>query len=158
MTVWGNVWNISFDPDTEDRSCSISKQDINKLQILQNKTLRLLTGLDYSTPVSVLFTKTNQLSTHQLIAYHTACQMFNIFLNKLPSYHYDRLFTRDNVRESRVEVNMINFNLGLAKGSFFYQGPRIWGRLPSHVRNSANLVSFKTGCRKWIRDNIAIRP
>ena len=150
MTVWGKVWNVSFDPDTEDRSCSISKQDINKLQILQNKTLRLLTGLDYSTPVSVLLTKTNQLSTHQLIAYHTACQMFNISLNKLPSYHYNRLFTRDNARESRVEVNMINFNLGLAKGSFFYQGPRIWGRLPSHVRNSANLVSFKTGCRKWI--------
>ena len=53
---------------------SISKEAMRKLQVCQNKIMRLISGLDYLTPTNVLLEHTNQLSVHQLVAYHTAFQ------------------------------------------------------------------------------------
>ena len=46
ISVWGSVWNLPGVLDIERRhSPALSKDDHNKLQILQNKVFRLATGL-----------------------------------------------------------------------------------------------------------------
>ena len=159
ITVWGRVWNITNN-DNPERSNTISKKEMKKNQILQNKTMRLLTGMGYDTPVKTLLKKCNQLSVHQLVAFHTACQTYRIYTEKLPHYHYNRLFQNENEdgRNTRSKMKPIDFELSLAKGSFFFQASKIWGRLPSHIRNMPKLKSFKTSCRKWIQENIDINP
>ena len=96
ITVWG---------------FNLTKEEIRKLQVLQNKTLRLISGMEYGTPTSSLLKATNMLSVHQLVAYHTACLIFKIKQSKLPSYHYNRLFPeaiRDNQAGTRCDDSNIH--------------------------------------------------
>ena len=90
--VWGGIWNI---PGTVDNSIrtSITMKDMKRLQVLQNKTMRLETNLDFQTPTSDLLKQTGKLSVHQMVAYSTSVQMYNISRTYEPSYHYERLFT-----------------------------------------------------------------
>ena len=96
ITVWGKIWNLT----DNDRGSSLTKSELYKLQVLQNKTLRLISGMDYDTPVSTLLKVCNELSVHQLIAYHTACQVYKIHTTKEPVYHYNRLF-HDNSEKQK---------------------------------------------------------
>ena len=86
------IWNI---PGTVDNSIrtSITMKDMKRLQVLQNKTMRLETNLDFQTPTSDLLKQTGKLSVHQMVAYSTSVQMYNISRTYEPSYHYERLFT-----------------------------------------------------------------
>ena len=47
ITVWGRVWNIPGNTDDEVRSPSLTKDDIKRLQVLQNKCLRILMMVYY---------------------------------------------------------------------------------------------------------------
>ena len=50
ITVWGAVWNLPGVMDDQVRSItSISKEDMRRLQVLQNTVLRLETGLGWYT-------------------------------------------------------------------------------------------------------------
>ena len=76
ITVWG---------------FSITKEELRKLQVLQNKCMRLISHSSYDTSRTELLTKCNQMSVKQLIIYHTACQTFRIYSAKYPIYHYQKL-------------------------------------------------------------------
>ena len=150
ITVWG---------------FNLNKEELRKLQVLQNKILRLISGMDYDTPVPTLLKVCNELSVHQLIAYHTVCQVYKIQRTKEPMYHYNRLFgdqsekqNRTKIRGSEMSAKQIEFDLSLARGSFFYQGSRIWNLLPHNIKISKNLRKFKINCKKWIQNNISIKP
>ena len=131
---------------------SISKETMRKLQACQNKVLRLISHRDYETPTSELLTICNQLSVHQLVAYHSACQVYKISMSKLPNYHHNRLFNEDN-SDRKVE-----FHLSLAKSNFFYQSSKLWNNLPPEVKQAPNITHFKKLCKSWIKANVPIRP
>ena len=154
ITVWGGVWGLY--EQENNVNTSISKEAMRKLQVCQNKILRLLTGLDYETPTKVLLEKTNQLSVHQLVAYHTACQLYKISKSQLPAYHFNRLFRKNE--NGIVECKNIQFNLTLGKSNFFYQSSKIWSALPVELKEAPTIHSFKRKCRIWTKSNISIRP
>ena len=52
------IWEISGQ-QINIRGTLISKKAMKKLQVLQNKALRLLSGLDYSTPTETLLKHCN---------------------------------------------------------------------------------------------------
>ena len=121
--------------------------------------------MDYDTPVPTLLKVCNELSVHQLIAYHTVCQVYKIQRTKEPMYHYNRLFgdqsekqNRTKIRGSEMSAKQIEFDLSLARGSFFYQGSRIWNLLPHNIKISKNLRKFKINCKKLIKNYISIKP
>ena len=152
MTVWGRVWNIpgSLDEDAAVRKCpSLTKEDVRKLQVLQNKCLRLITHSDYKTPTRVLLEKTNALSVHQQIAHLSLSQVYNIQKTKLPAYHFNRLF---------VNPNRIEFKKSIARANFFYQSSRLWSALPDNVKAAYNKSTFKKQCKSWVQCNILIKP
>ena len=127
ITVWGRVWQIpgSLDVDLNNRtSPSITKEDVRKLQVLQNKCLRMITNSDYKTPTSVLLSKTNSLSVHQKMAHLTLSQVFSIYKNKLPAYHHARLFGNPHsdlgTRSTHnYSANRVEFRLSLATSNFW---------------------------------------
>ena len=71
--------------------------------------------------------------------------------------HFSRLFglrsttTRSN---SDQESNRIDFDLSLARGSFFFQSSRIWNLLPQNIKLSRNVETFKKATKTWTRMNI----
>ena len=84
MTTWGRVWHIPGSLDEETRtSTSITKDDLKKLQVLQNKCMRIICSSDYKTPTSVLLQKTNALSVHQLMAQLSLSQIIIIIIISL---------------------------------------------------------------------------
>lgn len=158
MNLWGALWDIPGNLDNSTRT-SMNKVDMKRLQVLQNKTMRLETNLNHRTPTQELLIRTGKLSVHQMIAYTTAVQVYNVSRNKEPKYHYNRLFTGVEDFQTRGGAEKrVDFSLSLGRGSFFYQGSQIWGTLPGNVKDSRNVAIFKKLCKTWIKANIKVKP
>ena len=97
-----------------------------------------------------MFDRLNWLTVNQLIAYHTALQVFRIRMNNEPEYLAE-ILKKDN-RNDKITVN--NTELTLAKRSFTFRGAQLWNNLPSHIRNKSKIGSFKKMLRIWIKGNI----
>ena len=162
ITVYGGIWGLpgvlNEDPV---HSTSISKEDMRKLQVLQNTAIRLLLRKSRDTPVTTLMKEANLLSVHQLVAYHTACQVFKIYQNKEPAYHYSRLFSDSDQPETRSATNLesrVDIKLSLGRNTFFYQAAHIWTALPYSMKTALSIDCFKKMVKPWIMRNITIRP
>ena len=128
--MWGPTKNTNFS------SSSISKEDMRKLQVLQNKIMRIETGSAYDTPTKTLLKDCNYLSVHQLVAFHSGIQIPKTLTSKLPMYHIKRMENSTQSPESVWAENhiQIDFNLSLAKSSFFHQATRIWNLIPKEIK------------------------
>ena len=100
ITVWGGIWT----QNAQYNSTSITKEAMRKLQVCQNKCLRLITGHDYNTSTKTLLEDSKQLSIHQLVAYHSVCQVYSIYRSKLPTYHYNWLFKPDQILDGNIRT------------------------------------------------------
>ena len=165
MTVWGRVWSIPGGTEEGIRSPTLTKEDMRKLQVLQNKCLRILTSSDYKTPTNLLLQKTGKLSVHQQVAYLSLSQVFSIQQNKSPVYHHRRLFRRMNnntAPDTRTQdthrINRVEFKLSLCRTNFFYQSSRLWSSLPIHIRSAKNQYTFKKKCKAWVKAMILVKP
>ena len=120
-TVWGGVWDIPGVQGDTIRKTSIGKSDMRKLQVLQNKILRLQTRMPFGTPTVNLLAKANQLSVHQMIAYYSMTQVYKVISSKQPYHHYKRLVTEDTVGPGprSLQEKRIEFDLSIGRGSFF---------------------------------------
>ena len=160
ITVWGRVWGIPGNAEEDCRSPSLTKEDMRKLQTLQNKCLRILTSSEYRTPTKILLQKTQKLSVHQQVAYQVLSQVYSINYN-----NYRRLFLKDNNNnppDTRTQdthsVNRVDFKLSLCRTHFFYQSSRLWSSLPIDVRSSRNKSIFKKKCKAWVKAMIMPKP
>ena len=166
LTAFGGLWGVPGNQMDEVQRNSImtTKEDMRKMQVIQNSVMRIMSRGRYDTPTSTLLERTNQLSIHQLVAYHSANQIYNIQKHQVPKYHYNRLFgTAEQAGDigTRSRVNMesrVDFRTSLARGSFFYQGSRVWNALPASMKTAANSQSFKKQARIWTKSNISVRP
>ena len=163
ISLWGAVWKLPGVMEENVRSfTSISKEDMRKLQVLQNAVLRLQTGLGWLTPTEFLVKRSGQLSVHQLVAYHSALQVFKCRKAKQPDHMYKRFFQEnDNRRSLRSVANQdirINFKLSLSRGTFFYRASKIFNALPKDVKESRSVPIFKKALKKWIKHNISVVP
>jgi hypothetical protein len=86
IKVYSNVWGLQTYNEQDRKSTAFKKEDNMKLQVLVNKVLRSLTGLDCDTPSSLLSSKTGQLSVHQRTALFTLTSVHKALRAKEPSY------------------------------------------------------------------------
>ena len=160
LTVYSGIWGLPGNMDEENRNgIMLTKEDMRKLQVVQNSIMRLTTNSRYDTPTTELLSKSNSLSIHQLMAFHTSNQVFNIRNNQFPPYHYQRLFGSPNTLRSGSNLeSRVDFKSSLGRGSFFYQGSRIWNALPHPMKTAPDAKTFKMMTKPWIKANISIRP
>ena len=161
ITVFGGIWGLPGIMNVEPmNSTSITKEDMRKLQVLQNMTLRILLRKPRDTPVITLLKEANQMSVHQLVAYHTASQTYKVFRNQEPSYHYTRLFGNTPNQHTRSVSNLetrVDFNLSLGRNSFFYQAAHIWRSLPYQIKTAQTIERFKRMLKTWIKGKITAK-
>ena len=142
------------------KSETISKEDMRKLQVLQNKLMRLETGQDYETPTKDLLKSCNYLSVHQMVAYHSSLQIPKILSSQKPKYHANRI-KNDKNRDTRANtenLKQINFMKSLGKSSFFHQATRIWNLVPINIKSLSKIGPLKKQLKKWVSEHISVRP
>ena len=150
--------------DTDRRYTALTKEDMRKLQVLQNKVLRLKSGNhEMNVPTTELLEANNDLSVQQLGAFHTVLSVFKITSSGKPKYLADKLSLRRSINGQifplrRVNTLQVNSNLTLARSGFLYRGAQLWNQLPPFMRQESRLPVFRAELRKWIILNIPAKP
>ena len=164
LPLFTNVWGIHNLDDTERRFTTITKEDMRKLQFLQNKVLRMkLKTRDLNTPTTELLAHTGDLSVQQLGALHTVLYIFKIVRSGKPKYLADKLQLRQAVHgqvfpHRQVNTIQVHGDLTLSRSGFVYRGAQLWNQLPPEMRQESRLQVFKSQLRRWILSTVPARP
>ena len=142
---------------------AFTKDDLKRLQILQNQTLRLKLRASRYTSCDQLIERSNELSIHQLIALHTLLQVHKVVLNEKPEYISDKLSLKlpENGHifpHKQAFTIPITTKLSISRSSFITRGARIWNQLPLQLRKCNKTVSFKRQAKIWVKEHIPIKP
>ena len=138
MPVWGGT----------------EKYLVKALQTMQNKAARYVVNQSWYTPKRLLLRQCGWLSMKQLIFYSTALQVWKILVFKTPSNLFSR-FKLSNTR-SRAEncLAIPTVQTNIAKNSFEVRAAVIWNTIPSDIRNTNGIKSFKKRLKSWIAENV----
>ena len=126
-----------------------------KLQVIVNKVLRSLTGLARDTPISVLCSRSGQLSVHQRVALFTLTSIHKVLSNKEP------IVTVPNPGQPvrlQTNCNRVDYDLSISRGSYFYRGSRLYNQIPSSLAKMQIQAVFKTGANQGVKCHILLLP
>ena len=130
---------------------SCSKYLLLRLQRLQNRAARIITGIyDYNVSASELVKSLGWVSLEKRCAYFTAITVFKCINNNAPvqlsqSFNFISDYHDVNTRSSsNYSLHVPKPNLELFKTSLVYRGSKIWNDLPLNVKQSVSLESFKS--------------
>ena len=115
---------------------------LSKLQILQNRAIRIITNSDIRALTS-LFNKLGILKLSDLYTYETAKIMHQHFNKALP-LSLSSLFNKISAIHSRQTRSNVKDNLYIPKfstnrcqKSFRYQGTKIWNSIPADIKKQS---------------------
>ena len=156
---FGNVW---FNGD-DTKSMSFTKEDCRKLQVLQNKVIRLKTVIPKTTPPSVLIQQSGDLSIQQLTAFHSLVMTYKITRTNKPDYLAKKLKlmipNETNIFPHRQAYTIpMSGNLSVTRSGCCYRSARLYNTLPLQLRRCNKVTSFKREVKKFVKENIAIKP
>ena len=154
LQVFGNVWDIPNYDEKSKRSTAFTKEDNRKLQVLQNKILRLKTGLPFDTPTRDLLQASGDLSVQQLTAYTSLLTAQKSIIHQEPVY----LAEKFKINQGQNFISPINYKLSGSRGGFFYRTAGLYNNLPANMRTPMAPDAFKRKVKPWITRNIPIKP
>ena len=126
---------------------------INKVQTLQNKTARWITGLNKRTRVKDLMTACDWPNIREMIEHQTAVMTWKmIHLNK-PGHLKDKLNLDQN-----MTIDLVEPRLQFSERNLLHRGSTIWNSLPLEMRQINTVSRFKTRLRNWIKDKRSQEP
>ena len=161
IEVYGNVWGVYSLDEHSRTSTAFTKEDNRKLQILVNKVLRCLTGLDRDTSVVELHLRSNQLSVQQRCAYFSIMSAYKVLRNKEPHYHSSRFLSnqRGQSRNTRNQGSLrMDYKLSISRCSFFYRSCQLYSLLPAELVEIVKVDVFKRKLKEWVQRNISLVP
>ena len=132
-----------------------------KLQTLQNKVNRVLTGSKNRTSTKDLLRMTESLSIQQMIAHQTLVQTFKIILHSKPKYLSDKIQFKEknfNLRYQNLTLTQSKYKLNQSKEGFINRGITLFNRLDEQTRSLTELSAFKKESRKWVKKDIPVTP
>ena len=129
--------------------------NINKVQRLQNRAARILTGsFDYVNTRGIDLVKNlGLMNVIQRRDYFMLIMMFKSIHGLVPDYICDQItMQRDiTVRTTRSTVNnnvhVPHILLKCCKNAFAYRGPVLWNALPENIKKCETLNCFKKMCQ-----------
>ena len=138
---------------------SCEKYLIKSLQVIQNRAARIVTGKTWWTPTRRLLKDCRWLSIRQLIFYHTAVQVYKIVKSGKPLFFKQRMSTSHPVRTRQATGGGIWRGVGEQAGgggTFASRGTKVYNSLPTELRNSRTLETFKYKLKKWVANNVPV--
>ena len=95
---------------------------------------------------------------------HNCKYSYSRIIKQKPRYLAERLQLRKPI-EGHVfnhrllnTIRVPNVQLSASKSAFFVRGASLWNLLPLVMRSGMTPVTFKKELRKWVLENISIKP
>ena len=161
LPVFGNVFGLEKYKVTNSRYTAYTMGDNHKLQVLQNKLNRLLTGAKYNTPTADLLKQTKSLSIQQMIGFQTIMMASRITKSKKPDYLSHRFQERQRGEGLRGRSGYLlqpNLSLTISREGFVNRAITLMNMLDESVRNESNPEVFRRRVYEWVKKNIDIKP
>ena len=159
IQVFSHVWGIPNLDEQTRRYQAFTKDDNRRLQVLQNKVLRLKSGLPFRTPTKDLLNATSDLSVQQMTAYSILVTAKKAMVDSQQNHLSRRLKVDQNRPVTRQHGRLsIQSHLSIARSGFFCQSSALYNRLPSDLRLTEDISVFKRHVKSWIKENVSIRP
>ena len=155
LQVFGMVWDIPNVDESCRRSIAFTKEDNRKLQVLQNKILRLKTGLPYDTSTKDLIEASGDLSIQQLTAYTSLVLAQKTIHNQEPAYLAAKL--QRNPRHPE-RVMLPNYKLSVSREGFVYRSSALINSLPVDLQVDMPPNKFKQLVKIWVSENVPVKP
>ena len=127
-------------------NCNIT--DVNKIENLQYEAGRIITGLPIFTKKSLIYEELNWLSLEKRRQNRKLFLFYNIVHDNAPNYLKSLLppivsdFSNYNLR-NRENFQSPAYRLRLTDSSFIPSASNNWNNLPSNIKDSDTLASFK---------------
>ena len=154
IQVFGNVWDISNYDDSNRRSTAFTKEDNRKLQVLQNKILRLKTNLPFDTSTADLLKASGDMSVQQLTAYTSLLTAQKSIFHQEPVYLADKL----QLRGDQNFIHPPKYKLSICREGFLYRATALYNSLPASMRIPMQPQAFKYKLKPWVTGNVPIKP
>lgn len=124
---------------------SVSRNYLQKLEIMQKRFLKLIFNKEYRYPTEQLYTETKVYCLRQLYYKNLLILQYkNKHMLTKVNHPYA---TRSKVNENN-EIKRVEKKIG--QKSFKFLGPRIFNKLPTEIRNSQSVNQFKYKIKRWI--------
>ncbi len=132
------------------------KDLMRKLQVQQNRTLKILFQKHYRTHTKDLYAELNLLQIQNMRNSQVANLVFRQKHNILPAI-FANYFTWGNEIHDHVTRNVDKIHVRQpyndnGKKMMKYQGPHIWNKLPNSVTDAASLPTFKKKVKIYFLD------
>lgn len=136
-----------------------SQQNIDKVQRLQNRAARIITGnFDYVNVRGIdLVKRLKWMTVNDRCTYFISLLMFKCIHGLAPDYLCNEITMHVDVAERLGRMFNVNnvyvpfSNLEIFKKAFVYKGPTIWNSLPDSMKEIHTLDSFKRNMKKFLK-------
>ena len=131
----------------------------NTINRIHERALRIA-HKDYNSTFQELLSKDNSVSIHHRNLQKLVTEMYKVKHNLSPSI-MNQIFTEQQIPyDLRNDCTWASANIRTVySGSetISFRGPKTWGLLPNHIKQSKSLCEFKTNVRKWRPDGCKCR-
>lgn len=132
-----------------------NKQQKRRMQLIQNKAMRLILECDRMTPVTFMRECLQWLSVEQRVLYSTMVLVFKIKNRMTPDYLTENVRYGSDVHgyytRRASDFRLPKFSMTTTQNSLFFKGFKIFNNLPTQLKIETNLTTFKRECLKLIK-------
>ena len=135
---------------------------IKTLQIVQNRTARVITNSGPYTPISQMLDQCGWLSVNQLVFFHTVLLLYKTRTNQQPKALFKMQNSQFSYRTRAADTDRIRMDADylvrneINARSYRWRSIRSWNMLPPELTSISNLGKFKSRLKEWTRRNISI--
>lgn len=133
----------------------LNKNQLNTLQKLQNKIMRLILKVKYDTSIKFMLDCLQWMSVEQRIIFNTLKFIWKMEQKLLPDYMCTNLIQRQDVRNynlrNNTEYNIPHFTKSSSHNSLFYKGIDLYNKFKKQFPRNNKLCDFNRNCIKFVK-------
>ena len=135
--------------------CNTTKSNINRLNLLQNRAMRIILRCNYRTHINDMLNKLHFLNVENHCKLQIYILMHKIFHNLVPEYlNFPFLNINFNDYNLRSKSNNNLFVSRNHSSSLWVKGVKLWNDLPGDIKHSNSLTKFKNKVNCFIWDTM----
>ena len=125
---------------------------MNKVQILQNKLMKMLLRIDRLTPTEALHRKLNILKVRDIYECNLLSFVNDILIRRCPEVFTDYFVLKQNAYDLRTKGQLVVPSARIMFGDrqVKIKGAQLWNRLPKDLLNKRLNKSFKNSYTKYV--------